>query len=350
MVTKLVTEHNPLLAPALDTSAQLDQNTSQGFSKKTFLKRARSKNLTNKVVQPLSKVRSPLEKSYRMTLLCSATLTQARGKITGLYCNQRWCLVCSRIRTAKLIAGYIPALEQMEEKYFVTLTVPNCKGVVLKDTIKRMFDEYVNIRRSITRTHKLKYAALRKFECTNNLVRRDFHPHFHVIVDSELAGNLIIDMWLKRWPAATREAQDIRPADDNSCMELFKYFTKVISKTTTDGKSDYSINLAALDTIFRAMKGKRTFQPSGCIKTVSEDVEPEQAELAPSDLEACWSWLETDWIDKETGELLSGYEPSEAIKNITDKVFAENQEGGTFGTLLQSTEFTISPTDGTKTS
>ncbi len=278
-----------------------------------------------------------------MTLQCSSTLTQARGKLTGLYCNQRWCLTCARIRTAKLIAGYMPALNELEEKYFLTLTVPNVKGVVLKDTMTKMCKNASNIYRVLKTRRKIRFSALRKIECTYNQERNDYHPHFHIILSSKRAGQLFIEEWLKRYPDAKVDAQDLREADNNSCMELFKYFTKIISKSKATG--DYNIQLKALDTIFRAMKGKRTFQPSGCIKEVSEEVEPDIAELAPDDLVACWSWLETDWIDKETGECLTGYEPSDAIRNIGTKVIVEKEESTTFGELLHSQDFNIPPTN-----
>lgn len=318
----------------LDTSAQLDQNTSQAFPQKSLEKRARAKYITNAVASPLSELRSPLQKSYSASIMCSATLTEARGKITGLYCGQRWCLVCARIRTSRLIAGYLPALAEIEEKYFVTLTVPNCTGKALKVTIREMLDAATLIRRSITRTHKIKYSCLRKIECTYNAQEGTYHPHFHLIVESELVAQLYVGMWLKRFPKAKRKAQDIRPADDNSCMELFKYFTKVVSKNKT---GEYKIYIKALDTMFQAMSKVRTFQPSGIIKEVSEDIEPEQAELTHRDITACWSWLNSDWLDKETGELLTSFSPSENMTKIASNVVVDSQDVGKFGLLPSQT-------------
>lgn len=327
-------------SPHLDTLAQLDQNTKQAFSKKTFEKRARAKYVSGNVVEKLSYVRSPLTDSYKQTARCSACLSEANGKLTGLYCNQRWCLVCARIRTAKLIHGYLPALAAMPDKYFLTLTVPNVPGPQLKPTVQRMTKEASRIVRNIRRKgtrDRIPFNSLRKLECTHNVRRRDFHPHFHFILDSEAAGLRILEEWLAAWPAATRSAQDLRPATDDSVKELFKYFTKISSKIGPDGK-DYQIDVVALDTIFRAIKGQRTFQPTGIIRAVSEEIDEVQAELTGRDLVACWSWMGTDWIDKETGELLTGYAPSVAIQGIAAHIVAP-ASAEEFG-ALPGTDFT----------
>jgi Replication protein len=331
--------------PALDTSAQLAQNTSQEGPLKNFKKRARTKYVTNTVLNPLLKLRSPLENSYKTTEKCSAQLTEADGKLTGLYCNQRWCLVCARIRTARLITGYMPALQKMEDKWFLTLTRKNVPAHLLKATIREMLtvasSTVRKLRRKNPRTKKryLNFSCLRKIECTYNEVTNEYHPHFHFIIDSETAARCILHHWLSYYGSdlADPAGQDLRPADDNSCMELFKYFTKVISKTKD--KKDYRIHVSALDQMFRAMKKVRTFQPTGVIKAVSEDIDELQAEATGREVVACWSWLGAgDWVDKETGEMLTGYVPSLAIKEIASHIVMP-KPAGKFNSLSKSNQF-----------
>jgi hypothetical protein len=128
----------------------------------------------------------------------------------------------------------------------------------------------------------------------------------------------------------------MRIADDNSCMELFKYFTKVVSKTKA---GEYKIYIKALDTMFLALRKVRTFQPSGLIKEVSEDIEPEQAELTHRDITACWSWLDTDWLDKETGEILTGFSPSANMQKIASNIVDDKKDIGRFATLPSTNTF-----------
>lgn len=318
---------------ALNTLAQLDQNTSQVKTKKNFqdpltgnslAKRARAKTLSNKVAEKLAGLRTPLQKSYKSSIACAAALSYRNGKITGRYCNQRWCLVCSRIRTAKLLNGYKPVFDSFHNPHFLTFTVKNCSGTALPATLERMNTVWTKIKRSIKRTHGIKvFRAVRKIECTYNTETGEFHPHFHVIADLPWSVCLLMqDMWLDNWPGTIRRAQDIRKADKNAVVELFKYFTKIVTKKGqgTDRKI-IGVHTKPLDTIFQCIKGKRTFQGYG-VKKVSEDIEEIQAE----DIEnwnktgSFFEWKDNDWIDQHTGEILSGYEPSVSMKYILDRV------------------------------
>jgi hypothetical protein len=315
-------------------SAYYEENVIRG--KKNLAKRARSKYITNIVAFPLFNLNSPLQKSYEQTLGCACQLAETAGKITSKYCDQRWCLVCSRIRTAKLIKGYMPQIEAMAEKWFVTCTVPNVKAKALKDTVKAMTKNASLCNRKLREKMKLKYSSLRKLECTYNEKRNDYHPHFHFVFDSEVAGRAFLAQWLERNPSAKAKAQDIRVADSSSCMELFKYFTKVVSKTKGAASDDYRIHVSALDVMFQALQGMRTFQPCGIIKDVAEEIAPDEALLTGREEENLWQWTGKDWVswineeylDMTTGQLLevrvlrplTDYEPSATIADIAKHV------------------------------
>jgi hypothetical protein len=310
-------------AVVLDTSEQVPPDTKQAFSQKTLEKRARAKFITNIVAFPLSKLRSPLEKAYKLTERCSSQLTETPGKLVGLYCGCRWCLVCSRIRTARLITGYMPAIENMGEKWFLTLSRPNIAAALLEAEIQYYLTTAQLIQRHLREKRKLKYSSLRKIECTYNAEANTYHPHFHFIFDDFQAADLFLQEWLRRNPTALlNKGNQLKKADNNSCMELFKYFTKVVSKTKTTkipgggARSDYHIHLAALDTMFVAMRGVRTFQPCGVIKAVSEEIEPEQA-LESGRAEVNFhKWMGHDWVNETTQQVLTGYVPAPGIQDI----------------------------------
>jgi hypothetical protein len=65
----------------------------------------------------------------------------------------------------------------------------------------------------------------------------------------------------------------------------------------------------------------RVFQPFG-IKKVSEDIDElvsqEIKDITEND--TLWRWFESDWVDNQTGELLTGYEIDEGIKSIIDNI------------------------------
>ena len=310
------------------------KNTTQYEDKKTLRKRAKRKYLSRGLSTALinycekNSEKAELLKSYRNTFHCAEELVEKDGKVTTEYCKNRWCLVCNAIRQAVLQNQYSPVLENWEEKHFVTLTVPNCKGEDLKETIKEMCATFGRINQMFYRRWKrgkgAKFVGLRKLECTYNPHRDDFHPHFHVIVDSKEMGEDLLNEWLSRNPTCDRKAQDIRQADENSSKELFKYFTKII----TSKDKEKRIYVGALNTIFRAIRGMKTFQPFGfklsdfiTEETENEAIEEEEEESNENTFPQFFSWDQeiADWVNKETGELLSGHILSESLQEITKK-------------------------------
>jgi hypothetical protein len=273
----------------------------------------------------LAELRGDLEQSYRNTVYCSSTITQHDGQLHAEYCGNRWCLVCNRIRTAKAINAYLPVVETWDDPHLVTLTVRNCSEGELEAVLKEMFSTFTSCKRSIKRTHKRKFKALRKLECTHNTVRDDYHPHFHSIVEGEAAALLLRDLWVKRFgERAVIQAQDVRRCDESSLREVFKYFTKLTTKGK-DGKRRM-VPAEKLDVIFKAMRGRRVWQPVGFSlpKEQESDVEGERLDVSASP--ACkrvteavlWQWEQdvADWVDAETGEVLSDYEPSEGLQEF----------------------------------
>jgi hypothetical protein len=304
----------------LDTSEQVPPDTSQEEKQKKLKNRARSKFITNAVAAPLSTLRSPLEKAYKLSTRCAGELTETPGKLTGLYCGCRWCVVCSRIRTARFFQGYMPAIEKMEEKWFLTLSRPNVVAAALEDEVKYYLREASLIQRHLREKRELQYSSLRKIECTYNAEANTYHPHFHFIFDNFQAADLFLQEWLSRNPTARLDkGNQLKQADNGSVRELFKYFTKVASKSkskTPGGADTYGIHLAALDTMFLALRAVRTFQPCGVIKAVSEEVEPTQALDSGRDETHFWKWLKNDWVNVETEQLLTGYKPEYKVQQI----------------------------------
>lgn len=311
------------------TLGQLGHNQcQQGFQPtkkdKTYLqKRAKNAYFSKGLARELSHLESPLHKAYKRTVFdCCSTLMQEGKKLTSKYCDGRWCNTCNRIRTAKLINGYLKPLQQLEQPYFVTLTIPNVTGSELRHSIIGMVQTFSNSVKAIRRAKNSLtngFNGIRKLECTYNAETNEFHPHFHCIVDGQINAVKLVHEWLKRYPSANNIAQDIRQADESSLKELFKYTTKIVTKAT-DG---FKIYVPALDTIFNAMYKLRTFQSFGKIRMVKEDIDELQAddyEIPHYDF-LVWQWIGEDWQSMATGEMLTGYKPSKAmVELITEKM------------------------------
>jgi hypothetical protein len=287
-------------------------------SRAVFLKRAKVKFTQQKLLRALVKLGSSLAKKYDATLFCSSVLEQDGNKLRSRFCNNRWCNICNRIRTAKLIKGYGAAIDSMIDPRFVTLTVPNVPATELRAEIRRMISEFRKIQELRRKHKKPLIRGIRKLEVTYNPDLQNFHPHFHFIVEGEAAADELIEAWLDRNTTADKRGQDQREAKNP--IELFKYFAKLTSKSKSDtiiikaGKMvriEYSYP-EALDLVFQAIEGTRIIQPIGGIKYIKEDIEDLETvvveDLEPE--EALWIYQDRDWVNVYTGELLTGYEPS----------------------------------------
>ncbi|KKK78974.1 hypothetical protein LCGC14_2838160, partial [marine sediment metagenome] len=219
-----------LAQPVTDVPKENGTNEN-GTTLANYNKRARSKYLTNALVLQLAKIKdSPLEKSYWRTWHCSEVLLQDGKKLTATYCGNRWCAVCNRIRMGKLIKGYLPELKKMEDPQFITLTTPNVSSDQLQGEIEEMTRQLIKIKDLFKNRRAFQINGIRKIEVTHNAETNEYNPHFHVVLDGEQVGQELINEWLRHFPEANRAAQDIRPADENSMIELFKYTTKLTAK------------------------------------------------------------------------------------------------------------------------
>ena len=288
-------------------------------------KRARAKFYGSNLAVGLANLNSPLQKGYWATFHCAGVLEQIDNKITTRYCGHRWCPVCNRIRTGKLINGYSGPLSLLPEKMFVTLTLPNVPGVELRATIIAMIVISQAIQDKFKRryqrgTQAWKLVGLRKMECTFNWRTGLFHPHFHFIISGKAAADALLTEWLARVPTATIKAQHICPTRAGSEKELFKYFSKLV--TDVDGVR--VTLLEPLNTIFQAMQGLRVFQPIGLKKDVSEDVLDVQSVevegIKPAPEHTYFQWDRSDWVNHETAEALTGYLPSEQAETLVKNI------------------------------
>lgn len=290
-------------------------NATQAKDKKILTNKARSKYLTRVLVGLLLTVkRSKLKKSYWITTSCASALEQTGQKLTGKYCNQRWCNVCNRIRTAKLIAGYSEELRGLSDPWFVTLSRPNVTKKELPGEIQKLHDLFESIRRHF---RKDKIIGLRKLECTYNPKSDTYHPHFHIIIDGRRKAAIFRRLWLNKSPQASKKANKGVKCYGSYEKELFKYFTKVVYKAD-DGS--HKIHAPALNTIFEAMRKRRVFQPMGIKKYVPEDIEQQQSQeytcLPDYEFESWYYESDfNDWVNT-LGEPLTSYNPSSYMEQL----------------------------------
>lgn len=228
-----------------------------------------------------------MKKQYRNALYCSNTLVGVMkdDKVVfhGERCKCRFCTSCLRARTAKLIKAYKEPLSQIDDLYFVTLTAPTVTWEELPDRM----EEFRQLWKKITKSRhwrRNKPSGIRKTECT--LRPNDhYHYHFHILIGGKENAEWLINKWLELSPTSKRSAQDmreVRKGVDGAIEEMFKYFTKIISKDGSEEKvgmdsvaygvkKKYYVDLPRLDGVMYLMRKKSVFQTFGGLKAVDED-------------------------------------------------------------------------------
>lgn len=292
-----------------------------------LIKRGRSKWYTKAISGRLLYQNSPLHRYYQRAFYCNEELVQEGKKITSKFCDTRVCHVCNRIRTAKMMNGYISQFRQFEYLEFVTLSVRCIKNrKALREAFRHMRKSVTKIIRLIREYYKIDISGLIKVECTYNSIMDWYHPHIHILVAEDGGfpiGAVIVEKWLEMYPddksleySSGVEGQDCKEADINCLNELFKYQTKIISGS----KDNLLVHIPALDTIMVALEGMRTFQTFGKLRKIAEDIEGIQSQEydIPEYPMMVWLWDETDWHSTTTGECLTGHVPPDVEINFVE--------------------------------
>jgi len=151
---------------------------------------------------------------------------------------------------------------------------------------------------------------------------KTYNPHYHIIVPTKEVDDILVKEWLIQWRPVPKtiyrykytipSAQKISKVTslEHSLIETIKYGSKIFTEPDLKKKSKLPVKQIiyayALDNILVAMKGKRIFERFGFnlpkqppVKRASKLIVNFETWVFPSD--------ESDWINPETGESLTGY-------------------------------------------
>lgn len=280
----------------LDTLAQLDHS-----SLNSLKKRGLSKFVTRSFLGELIDLKSPRQKQYWNTYHCTSTLLQkSTGEVTASFCKNRWCVVCNRIRTAKLIKQYKAPMDSMKSQVFVTLTTDFTNHCDTEAKLSHAISDYCKTFTKVWRRVKRKYGrtiGIRKTEVTYNPASiwsgEHYHPHFHVLMPNDKGqADYLVSAWLKEYPKANRYAQSIKATNENTGVELFKYFAKLFDKAEESGGVVMPYPPARMDSIFAVMQGRRIVQTYGGRLTQPVDTftDAEATLILNESRDEIWCW------------------------------------------------------------
>lgn len=132
------------------------------------------------------------------------------------FCRVRMCPMCSW-RRSLLVAHQIKlvAHEAVQRKkmrwLFLTLTIKNCSGDELQETINHLMDSYQRFtQRKLFK--KVVIGWFRAFEVTRNILDNTYHPHFHILLGVPPSyfthGYTKTEEWVELWKESLRVDYD----------------------------------------------------------------------------------------------------------------------------------------------
>lgn len=168
------------------------------------------------------------------------------------HCDDRLCSLCARARVKKLLEAYGMALRDLKGARMVTVSMRSRPAGELKYAVKELWDAFTRLRhRAVWKSVR---GAIVSLEITWNAKHHSWHPHLHVLVDSQF-----IDWYRLRgaWSAVTLgegSSVYIQRCRAGWERELIKYVTKVSSLFKSP---------EALGEFLRFARGKRFIRTYG---------------------------------------------------------------------------------------
>ena len=224
-------------------------------------------------------------KKYYRVVDCSTFLEFGVTKSSNLkllkanFCKVRLCPMCAWRRSLKIFGQVSKVMDYVERNYnyryiFLTLTVKNCYGEDLKDTLDLMTKSFNKLSERKAFKQAVK-GYFRSLEITYNKKDNTYHPHFHLILAvnknyfTDDRTYLSQEKWTNLWKESLKV--DYTPVVDvRRVKSKNKDFGKVVAETAKytvkaddylikdeDGKIDEELTDNVVKTLDKALHRKR---------------------------------------------------------------------------------------------
>ena len=228
-----------------------------------------------------SRLDSKLKEKAVLISKCATTLQFAESSITGHrrikkanFCRQRLCPMCQWRLAERRRINFLKIIENLPSSnfLFVTLTVRNCKGEEIRETIcllvKSFYKFYKN---KLKKNNKKGFSNgfYRSVEITYNKENNTYHPHMHVVlaVDSSYFNQNYMKKseWRKQWQKYLGvdylpqiEAEKVEGRKVGLANEFCKYITK-----PNLNEDDLHLTAEQFELLDRQLRGIKMVYPSG---------------------------------------------------------------------------------------
>ncbi len=178
--------------------------------------------------------------------------------------------------------------------------------------------------------------GIKSLECNFNPKAQTYNPHLHLIVPDKETAIIFIVEWQrymkgkktgKKYTGAW--GQHYRPIKKDrvkDLIETIKYGSKIFTEPDVKNKSKSknkippTIYANALDNIFAAMKGKRLFDRFGFDLPKQPKKSKANAQFLTNYKEWAYDITVNDWMNPQTGELLTGYVPPAQLSYLLNTI------------------------------
>lgn len=213
------------------------------------------------------------------------------------FCRERLCPMCALRRSKKIFRQVSDVMDVIEKDtpqlvpIFLTLTLKNCTGKELSETLDMIFQGWYRM----TKHRKIKRIIpgwFRALEVTYNKKNKSFHPHIHAILLVDKAYFTSKDYmqtsdWVQMWRRSLRldydPVCDIRKVKGdrfNAVAEVAKYTVKDNEYITAD--EEMTDKLVGI--LNKALKSRRLFSFGGLMKETSKKLGIKDSDVGDGDL------------------------------------------------------------------
>lgn len=257
------------------------------------------------------------------------------------FCRVRLCPMCAWRRSLKIFGQVSKIMDEIEDKYsfiFLTLTVPNCSGDDLSETIDKLhkgFHRLFNYKRVKTAC----CGFFRALEVTRNKNPESksfgtYHPHFHIILAVhkryfKSKEYIVRDDWLQLWQRAMQDysitqvdVRRVKPKDFGSGTDLIdgvKLSAAVAEAAKyTVKSSDYifennnKLTDEIVCTLSAALYHRRLAAFGGCFEDIRNQLGLDDCE--DGDL----VHVDSDELRPDVGYMIRRYKWSAGVYKLTD--------------------------------
>lgn len=242
------------------------------------------------------------EKKANAVRFCSSSMSFLRDVETGRkvlhradFCRERMCPMCKWRRSLKVFHEVSRVMDGAEEScpdavpIFLTLTVRNCSGDKLSDTLDMIFagwHKMVNHRRF----KRSILGGFRALEVTYSQKNDTFHPHIHAIMMVNKAyfkrdnkDYMTTTDWVKLWRTSLQldydPVCDIRKVDGSKGKH--KAVAEVAKYAVKDGDyvlADKEVMDRVVQVFYLGLRKRRLYAFWGILKLIAKDLKADSLE------------------------------------------------------------------------